>query len=98
MESSTQALQSETTRFESNDNLPVLWNRTRAIDRPVRSLLPAPVAAASGFVAGVATLFLAHRLRQTYRRRTPPGLRRRNRALKIASSRSFLVDVHLIER
>lgn len=59
--------------------------------------LPAPVvAAAGGFLLGVATWALARILRP---RRVAVGrLRRRERPLQVAGTRSFLVDVHLIRR
>ncbi len=79
--------------------LPVLAE-PRVIDRPVPPPLPAVVAAGTiGFVAGVAAWMLARVLR---RPRRAPSVRargrRRERAIEIAGTRSFLVDVHLLKR
>ncbi len=58
--------------------------------------LPAPVlAAAGGFLAGVAT-FVLLRLRPS-RRKLRVGARR-GKKIEIAESRSFLVDIHLLKR
>ena len=58
--------------------------------------LPAPViAAAGGFLAGVAT-FVLFRLRPS-RRALRVG-KRRGKKVEIAESRSFLVDIHLLKR
>jgi hypothetical protein len=69
----------------------------------VRSLadLPAPViAAAGGFVVGVATWVLVRLVRRD--RRTPVAIRgrkrRQQRGVEVAATRSFLVDVHLLKR
>jgi hypothetical protein len=82
------------------DALPVLAE-VRVVERTVPSVLPAvqaAAAAATGFVAGAATiaLFKRHSARKNARakitnRRVPNGL-------PIAESRSFLVDVHLIAK
>lgn len=64
------------------------------------SLLPAVAAATSGFLLGVATFVLV----KVLRRPKPARLARRARKrrggdkLEIAASRSFLVDVHLLDR
>jgi hypothetical protein len=60
--------------------------------------LPAPVlAAAGGFIVGVATWVLFRVIRRD--RRTPVRIRGRRgrRGIEVASSRSFLVDVHLLK-
>jgi hypothetical protein len=82
-------------------HLPVL----AAEARPLEPLRPAPlaapaVAAAGGFLAGIVTFVLVRGLRSRPRRH---GLFRRRksgaeRALEIATSRSFLVDVHVVKR
>jgi hypothetical protein len=82
-------------------HLPVL----AAEARPIEPLRPAPLtapaaAAAGGFLAGVVTFVLVRALRARPRR---GGLFRRrktgvDRALEIAASRSFLVDVHVVKR
>jgi hypothetical protein len=81
------------------DGLPVLAE-VRAIDRPSSASLPAVQAAAvaaTGFVAGAATIAL---IKRRAARRTPrngkTGSRRPADLLPIAASRSFLVDVHVI--
>ena len=79
------------------DGLPVVAE-SRAVD-PARPLVPARQAAAlaaTGFVAGAATVAVVQRRRS----RVP---RRRRRKLaggigEIVASNSFLVDVHLIRR
>jgi hypothetical protein len=78
------------------DGLPVVAE-SRAIE-PARPLVPARQAAAlaaTGFVAGAATVAVVHR------RRTRVPRRRRKLAAgigEIVASNSFLVDVHLIRR
>jgi hypothetical protein len=76
----------------------------RALARP-RAGLPAPaVAAVGGFLAGVAAYVLLRVMRAARGpARLLPGrrrrlARRRDGGLEIASSRSFLVDVHLLRR
>ena len=82
-------------------NLPVLASEARVVE-PVREApLAAPAAAAAGgFLAGLVTFVLVRGLRSRPGRR---GLFRRRksgaeRALEIATSRSFLVDVHVVKR
>jgi len=64
------------------------------------TLLPAVAAATSGFLLGVATFVIV----KVLRRPKPNRLARRVRGrrggdkLEIAHSRSFLVDVHLLDR
>ena len=86
------------------ESLPALSevNEVRPVEQPPMTLaqrivtLPAPViAAAGGFLAGVAT-FVLFRMRPSRR-----GLRigrRRGKKIEIAESRSFLVDIHLLKR
>jgi hypothetical protein len=60
--------------------------------------LPAPaVAAAGGFIMGVATWVAVRVLRGGRRRSLVRGGRRGRRGVEVASSRSFLVDVHLLK-
>ncbi len=60
--------------------------------------LPAPaVAAAGGFVTGVVTWVAVRVLRGGRRRSLGRAGRRGRRGVEIASSRSFLVDVHLLK-
>jgi hypothetical protein len=61
------------------------------------SSLPAPaVAAAGGFLMGVIT-WVAVRVLRGDRRRSAIARRNRRRGIEVASSRSFLVDVHLLK-
>jgi hypothetical protein len=75
------------------DGLPVV-SEPRVIE-PTRAAVPARQAAAlaaTGFVAGAATVAVVSRRRSR-------RLRRRRKALgQIVSSSSFLVDVHLLRR
>ena len=70
------------------------------LDRPFLATLPAPVlAAAGGFLVGVATWVLVRVIRRD--RRTAVsirGRRGRNKGIEVAGTRSFLVDVHLLKR
>jgi len=91
----------------SGRNLPVLASEAspelpaaeaRPIDRPAEAL-PAPVVAATGgFLAGVATFVLLRVLRRGRGSRRLVRVRRRDRGVEIAGSRSFLVDVHVLKR
>ena len=87
------------------ESLPVLSevNEVRPVERPPMTLaqrivsLPAPVlAAAGGFLAGVAT-FVLYRLSRPSRK-IKVGGRRSGKKIEIAESRSFLVDIHLLKR
>jgi hypothetical protein len=84
---------------ETVQGVPVLAE-VRAIQSHSPAALPAVQAAAvaaTGFVAGAATLALVRRhSARRLARRSPP--RRALDALPIVGSRSFLVDVHLIAR
>ncbi len=64
------------------------------------SLLPAVAAATSGFLLGVATFVIVKVLRRPKPNRLVRRSRRRRGGdkLEIAHSRSFLVDVHLLDR
>ena len=80
---------------EAVDGLPVLAE-VRTIDRVVPVALPAvqaAAAAATGFVAGAATLALVKRRSARKLARTQ---RRPGNMLPIVGSRTFLVDVHLV--
>ena len=82
------------------DGLPVLAD-VRAIDASSPASLPAvqaAAAAATGFVAGAATIALLRRrtARRIARARAPS--QRTPSGLPIVGSRSFLVDVHLIAK
>ena len=81
---------------EAVDGLPVLAE-VRPIERSYSTALPAvqaAAAAATGFVAGAATLALVKRHSTRKLARSQP--RRRIDMLPVLGSRTFLVDVHLI--
>ncbi|MGA2926530.1 MAG: hypothetical protein ABSG43_11135 [Solirubrobacteraceae bacterium] len=85
---------------EAVDGLPVLA-RVHAIDR-VPATLPAvqaAAAAATGFIAGAATIALVrrHSARKLARSQRIVS-RRMGEMLPIVSSRTFLVDVHLLAK
>ena len=78
------------------DGLPVVAE-SRAIEtaRPLVPARQAAALAATGFVAGAATVAVVHRRRS----RSPRRKRRKARGIgEIVASNSFLVDVHLIRR
>jgi hypothetical protein len=84
----------------TDDALPVV-TEVRAIERVATPLptVQAAAVAASGFVAGAATLALVRR--RSARRARRSGLRRPARApgaLPVLSSKSFLIDVHVLGR
>ncbi len=82
---------------ETVDGLPVLAE-VRTIDRVAPVALPAvqaAAAAATGFVAGAATLALVKRRSA---RKVARTRRRSTDGLPILGSRTFLVDVHLVGR
>jgi hypothetical protein len=90
---------------DQTDNLPVLAApEPRVIEppRPEPMPLAAPVAAATGGVlAGIGALVLVRVLRHGLRRQ--PAVRiggrgRKGTKLDIATSRSFLVDVHVLNK
>ena len=91
---------------EHADNLPVLAEEApeaRLVERPPEPMaLSAPVAAATGGVlAGLATIALARAMRHALRPKTAVrigGRGRKGQRLEIAGSRSFLVDVHVLNR
>ena len=83
---------------ETVDGLPVLAE-VRTIERASPASLPAvqaAAAAATGFVAGAATIALVKRraAKKVARRSVP---RRAADMLPIVASRTFLVDVHLVK-
>jgi hypothetical protein len=80
------------------DGLPVVADGRGAVDVSRPATVPARQAAAlaaTGFVAGAATVAVVHR-----RRARLPRRRRKARAGfgEIVASNSFLVDVHLLRR
>jgi hypothetical protein len=90
---------------EQPENLPVLAApEARVIERPKPEPMPlaAPVAAVTGgALAGLGAMVLVRILRNGLRRQ--PAVRiggrgRRGAKLDVAASRSFLVDVHVLNR
>ena len=83
---------------ETVDGVAVL-SEVRAIESAQSPALPAVQAAAvaaTGFVAGAATLVLMRR--HATRKLARSRLRRGVDALPIAGTRSFLIDIHLIAK
>jgi hypothetical protein len=79
--------------------LPVLAE-PRPVDRPREGSLPAVVAATGGFLIGVVTFVLVRLLRRPQRAaslRLGRGRGRRGKRVEVATSRSFLVDIHLLK-
>jgi hypothetical protein len=79
---------------------PVLASEARVVE-PVRqqALVPAPVvAAAGGAVVGAAAFVLLRVLRRVPKRAVMRIRGRRRGGFEITSSRSFLVDVHMLKR
>jgi hypothetical protein len=58
----------------------------------------AAIAAAGGLVAGAATVAIARATRGGSSKRPARRARGKDRPVKVLASRSFLVDVHLIDR
>jgi hypothetical protein len=89
------------TEEETVDGLPVLAE-VRPIERASPAVLPAvqaAAAAATGFVAGAATIALVKRHSARKLARTRRQVSRRSvDMLPIVGSRTFLVDVHLIAK
>jgi hypothetical protein len=89
--------QFEEDEVEIVDGLPVVAE-PQVVEPVTRPLVPARQAAAlaaTGFVAGAATVAVVHRRRARVSRRR----RRKAGALgEIVASNSFLVDVHLLKR
>ena len=56
------------------------------------------IAAAGGIVAGAATVALARATRGGSSRRPAKRAKAKERPVKVLASRSFLVDVHLVDR
>lgn len=83
-----------------NRNLPVLASETRVIEpQPEPSPLAAPaIVATGGLLAGIGAFMLARILRNSVQRQPAVRLGRGRRATKldVAASRSFLVDVHVL--
>jgi len=93
---------------EAVDAIPVLGDvRTlepvpeRGMALAIRTPAQAVAVAVTGFIAGAATIALVHR-RRTRRALGSSSRRRRGRGrgelISVAGTRSFLVDVHLLNR
>ncbi len=86
---------------ETVEGLPVLA-KVRTIERASPSSLPAvqaAAAAATGFVAGAATIALVRRRSARKQMRTQRSApRRAAETLPVVGSRTFLVDVHLLAK
>ena len=82
--------------------LPVPVEESLALEPSRPATVPAAVAAATGgFVLGVATFLLLRVLRRPAAARSLARKRRklaRGRGSEVASTRSFLIDVHLLKR
>jgi hypothetical protein len=80
------------------DALPVLSDMRVLEPLSARPAVQAAAVAATGFVAGAAAVAVVRRrgARKAVRRRKKAS--RANEVLEIVSSRSFLVDVHLVNR
>jgi hypothetical protein len=84
---------------DGDDALPVV-SAVRVLEpQAPNPLLPAAAVAAGGFVAGAATIAVIRRHRGRPSRRSRRKARRAgNQLVDVVSSRSFLVDVHLVNR
>ena len=84
---------------EGVDALPVLAESRAVEPLAARPVVQAAAVAATGFGAGAATVAVIRRrgARSALRRRKR-STRRGGEMLEIVSSRSFLVDVHLVNR
>jgi hypothetical protein len=96
-----EAIDAEVIEDEGADGLPVLAEVRPVADRGTsQGALPAvqaAAAAATGFVAGAATLVVMQRLAaRRLARVQPAGVRRGFEFLPVVSSRTFIVDVHLV--
>jgi hypothetical protein len=84
--------------------VPAVQGPTRALERSQRllpgvPLSPPAVAAVGGFVAGVVALVTLRTARNRRKvRRLRNGKRREIGKRSVVATRSFLVDVHLLER
>src|SRR5213592_3632970 len=82
-----------------DDNLPVLSGVHVLEPQAPNPLLPAAAVAAGGFVAGAATIAVIRRTRgRPSRRQRKKARRSATQIVDVSSTRSFLVDVHFINR
>jgi hypothetical protein len=88
-----------TTNGHSGGAVVLAGTEAKAIEPAQQSPLPAPVvAAAGGALAGAAAFVLLRVLRRVPRNTVMRIRKRRRGGFEITSSRSFLVDVHMIKR
>jgi hypothetical protein len=96
----SEQLRHEIEAVEEVDAIVVADARPLPAARSTGQIVKTQAAVAAGsFVAGAATVVVvAHRRARKTSRRTRRGRRSSGGALEIAGSRSFLVDVHLLQR
>jgi hypothetical protein len=88
-----------TSEAEVVDGLPVLAEvrPVEVVQNSSLGAVQAAAAAATGFVAGVATLAVIQHLASRRMGRVPPGAGRRSwDYLPVTSSRTYIVDVHTL--
>jgi hypothetical protein len=88
------------TEVEEVDGLPVIAE-VRPVEVASAGTLGAvqtAAAAATGFLAGAATLVLMQRLASRRLARQPMGVRRGYEFMPVVSSRTYIVDVHTIAK
>jgi len=82
--------------------LPARPEQRQELDAWRGEMRTAAIAAAGGLVAGVATVVVVNAARAARPRRQRSGLLRRGskreRAVEVVASRSFLIDVHVLGR
>jgi hypothetical protein len=78
--------------------LPATLDRTAEVSAWKGEARTAAIAAAGGLVAGAATVALARATRGGSSKKPTRRSRSKDRPVKVLASRSFLVDVHLIDR
>jgi hypothetical protein len=78
--------------------LPATVDHTTEVSAWKGEARTAAIAAAGGLVAGAATVVLARATRGGSSRKPTRRSRSKDRPVKVLASRSFLVDVHLIDR
>ena len=77
---------------------PATVDRTAEVSAWKGEARTAAIAAAGGLVAGAATVALARATRGGSSKKPTRRSRSKDRPVKVLASRSFLVDVHLIDR
>ena len=88
-----------TSNGHSNGSVVLAGSEARVIEPVQQSPVPAPVvAAAGGALAGAVAFVLLRALRRAPRAAAVRLMRRRRGGFEITSSRSFLVDVHMLKK